>query len=59
MHKVHDETKEKDMELEMAWIGASSNWQHQLVPKDLMEKAEEQARKLLEAEDEDVDMPMS
>lgn len=57
MHKVHDETKERKMELEMAWIGASSKWQHAMVPKELVQKAEETANKILNEEDgEDVVM---
>jgi len=52
MHKVHDE-KDKDFELEVSWITDDSNYEFQIVPRQLVEKAEEEAKKAIEDEDED------
>lgn len=52
LHKVHDE-KDTAFELECAWICSDSNYKFQAVPKDLVAKAEETAKKELEDEDED------
>jgi len=51
LHKVHDE-KDKEFELEMYWISAESGYQYQAVPKDLITKAEAEAKALIEAEEE-------
>lgn len=52
LHKVHDE-KEGDFELEMAWICPGSNYQHAPVPADKLKPAEVEAKRMLEAEEED------
>jgi len=52
MHKVHDE-KDKDFELEMAWICASSKFEYQSVPAALLKPAEEEAKRILEAEEQE------
>lgn len=66
MRQVHDDTKERDMELEMGWISSATQYQHAMVPRDRVQQALEAATKLLEEEDrddtsvsgvEDVDMP--
>jgi len=52
MHKVHDE-KDKDFELEASWICSKSNYEHSAVPADLLKEAEEKAKAILDAEEED------
>jgi len=54
MHKVHDE-KDKDFEFECSWVCDGSNNQFELVPRSLVIKAEEDAKKAIEDEDEDED----
>merc|ERR1712087_207348 len=52
LHKVHDE-KDKDFELEASWICSESNYEHSVVPDDLLKAAEAQAKEILEKEQED------
>lgn len=52
LHKAHDE-KDKDFELEMSWICPETNNTHQLVPKEIVCQAEEQAKEELEDEDDE------
>jgi len=52
LHKVHDE-KDAKFELECAWICADSDYKFSPVPTDLMNTAEESAKKELEDEDQD------
>lgn len=52
LHKVHDE-KDTNFELECAWICADSDYKYSAVPADLVAKAEEDAKKQLEDEDQD------
>jgi len=52
LHKVHDE-KDTNFELECAWICADSDYKFSAVPADLVNKAEETAKKQLEDEDQD------
>ncbi len=33
---VHDDLKDKPMELELAWVCAESDWKYQVVPKALL-----------------------
>eukprot|EP00397_Hematodinium_sp_SG-2012_P041034 GEMP01045102.1.p1 GENE.GEMP01045102.1~~GEMP01045102.1.p1 ORF type:complete len:252 (+),score=56.14 GEMP01045102.1:46-801(+) len=54
MHKVHDE-KDKDFELECSWITDATNYQFELIPRDVVQKAQEEAKKAIEEEDEDDD----
>lgn len=51
IHKVHDE-KEKDFELEMSWISSETDYTHAPVPKDLLKKAQEEAKAEIEREEE-------
>jgi len=51
LHKVHDE-KDRDFELEVSWICPASNYQHQIVKPDVLKVAEDEAKKMLEAEDD-------
>lgn len=52
IHKVHDE-KDKDFELEVSWIAPQSNYEHSLVPSEKVKEAEAEAKRRLEAEQED------
>jgi 20S proteasome subunit alpha 7 len=48
IYLVHDDSKEKEFELEMTWIGEETNGEHQPVPKQLFDEAQEAAKKALE-----------
>jgi len=48
IHLVHDDSKEKDFELEMSWIGDETNGLHVAVPQDLFEEANTKAKEALE-----------
>ena len=53
---AHEDSKDKDFELEMSWISSSdgpTKGRHQEVPKDILEEAEKAAKKAMEGEDED------
>jgi 20S proteasome subunit alpha 7 len=52
MHKVHDE-KDKDFELECSWICPASKYEYSAVPADLVKAAETEAKRLIEAEEQD------
>jgi hypothetical protein len=52
IHSVHDDTKDKDFELELTWISPQSNYKHQPVPKDLADAAEKKAKEIIEAANE-------
>ena len=45
--------KDKEFELEMSWICAESGNQHQLIPKDIVQEANKQAKAALEADMEE------
>jgi len=48
IHLVHDDSKEKDFELEMSWVGDETNGLHVPVPKDLFADAQQKAKAALE-----------
>mmetsp|Transcript_23350 Transcript_23350/g.75555 ORF Transcript_23350/g.75555 Transcript_23350/m.75555 type:complete len:255 (-) Transcript_23350:329-1093(-) len=52
LHKVHDE-KDKDFELEISWICPASKYEYSGVPVDIMKAAEAEAKRMLEAEEQD------
>lgn len=52
IHQVHDESKDKQFELEMSWICPESNYEHERVPSDLLAEAEAEAKAALDAMDE-------
>ncbi|KAK4997826.1 putative proteasome subunit alpha type-7 [Elasticomyces elasticus] len=61
IHVAHEDSKDKDFELEMTWVSAvngPTKGQHQEVPKELREEAERLAKKALEGEDEEEDGKM-
>merc|ERR1712048_141909 len=51
LHKVHDE-KDRDFELECSWICPVSNYEHSVVPAAVLKVAEDEAKRIIEAEDE-------
>jgi 20S proteasome subunit alpha 7 len=48
---VHDEAKDKPMEVELAWVCAASGWKYESVPKDKVAEAMAWAKAQLEAEE--------
>jgi len=52
LHKVHDE-KDKDFELEASWICPLSDYMHKPVPAELLQEAEAEAKRMIDAEDQD------
>jgi 20S proteasome subunit alpha 7 len=48
IHLVHEDTKEKDFELEMTWVCEESGGLHLPVPTDLKEEAEQKAKAVVE-----------
>ena len=56
VYKCHDENKDKDFELEMAWIGPQTKGgkgQVEMVPKEMQAEAERLAKEALDADMED------
>lgn len=52
IHTVHDDTKDKDFELELTWISPKSDWRHQPVPKELAQEAERKAKEIIDQANE-------
>jgi len=50
IYAVHDDSKDKDFELELSWICKASNYRHTLVPKDIAAAAESAAKDSLDME---------
>lgn len=48
---VRDESKDKNLRLEMGWVGANTNGKHQLVPQEIVQEAERWAKAKLEEDD--------
>ena len=56
IHVAHEESKDKDFELEMSWISSKegpTGGKHEKVPKDLLEEAERAAKRAIEGDDEE------
>jgi 20S proteasome subunit alpha 7 len=53
IHKVHDDAKDKEFELELSWVGPETGGLHLPVPKDLFEEADKKARDALNEDMED------
>jgi 20S proteasome subunit alpha 7 len=51
LHTVHDDTKDKPMEIEMSWISEASGWRHQFIPKDVQAEAITWAKAQIAAEE--------
>ncbi|KAI8869950.1 putative proteasome subunit alpha type 3 [Ramicandelaber brevisporus] len=58
LHEAHEETKERDMEVEITWICEESGWKHVHVPDDILNEANTaaQANDIDEMDDDDDDM---
>ena len=56
---VHDEAKDKPMEVELGWVCEASQWKYEAVPKELKEAAIAKAKTQLDAADQETtDEPM-
>jgi len=55
IYKLHDEVKEKDMELEMSWVCDESKRRHVFVPDDIKAEAIAEAKAAKEKEEMDSD----
>jgi 20S proteasome subunit alpha 7 len=53
IYLAHDESKDKDFELEMSWISPQSSGRHEPVPQDLLSEAEKYAKSCLEGAEEE------
>ncbi|GMF80254.1 unnamed protein product [Aspergillus oryzae] len=56
IYVAHEDSKDKDFELEMSWISSldgPTHGRHEEVPKQLLEEAEKAAKRSLEGEDEE------
>lgn len=56
IYVAHEDSKDKDFELEMTWISSldgPTKGRHEEVPQDIREEAEKFAKRALEGEDED------
>lgn len=51
LYSVHDDAKDKPMEIELSWVCEASGWRHQAVPKDIHTGAETWAKAQIEAEE--------
>lgn len=52
IYAVHDDVKDKEFELEMSYIGKATNGHHQSVPRAILDRAEEAARRARQEADE-------
>jgi len=52
LHKVHDE-KDKEFELEASWICPASGYEFSAVPSEKLKAAEAEAKRMIEAEEQD------
>ncbi|KXN71149.1 N-terminal nucleophile aminohydrolase [Conidiobolus coronatus NRRL 28638] len=50
---AHDEAKDKHYEVEISWISEKTNFTHQIVPKERLDRAIQKAEAELEEDDED------
>ncbi|CAE6399113.1 unnamed protein product [Rhizoctonia solani] len=53
IHLVHDDSKDKEFELELSWIGPETDGKHVSVPRELWAEADRKAREALDADMED------
>jgi 20S proteasome subunit alpha 7 len=56
IYVAHEDSKDKDFELEMTWISAldgPTKGRHEQVPEELLEEAEKAAKKSLEGDDDE------
>ena len=59
MRRVHDDTKSRNVCLEMSWICSSSNFQHATISQKRITEVVSIAQELLENEDKEPDNPVS
>jgi 20S proteasome subunit alpha 7 len=55
IYVAHEDSKDKDFELEMTWISAldgPTKGRHEEVPRELVEEAEKAAKESLESDDD-------
>uniref|UniRef100_A0A915Q5S2 Proteasome alpha-type subunits domain-containing protein n=1 Tax=Setaria digitata TaxID=48799 RepID=A0A915Q5S2_9BILA len=50
---VRDESKDKNLQVEMGWVGDITGGKHEIVPKDIVKEAETWAKAKLEEDDMD------
>ena len=50
---MHDDSKDKEFELELSWIGPETGGKHAPVPRELWAEADRKAREALDADMED------
>ncbi|MFH4973511.1 hypothetical protein AB6A40_000220 [Gnathostoma spinigerum] len=50
---VRDETKDKNLQIEMGWVGEKTNGRHQAVPAEIVKEAEKWAKSKLDEDDMD------
>lgn len=53
---TRDETKDKQFELELSWVGESTNGIHKKLLQEEKKKIEEEVRRLLEEQESDEEM---
>ena len=56
IHIAHEDTKDKEFELEMSWISSlegPTKGRHEEVPKNILEEAEKAAKKAMEGDDDE------
>ena len=56
IYAAHEDSKDKDFELEMSWISSSegpTKGRHEEVPKEILEEAENFAKQAMEGEDDE------
>lgn len=51
LYSVHDEAKDKPMEMELGWVCAASGGKFAQVPKDVLAAAQQWAKKKIEEEE--------
>jgi len=56
LHMIRDQAKDKNVVLEMCWVGKHTGGKAQLVPEDVVEEAENYAKQKLNEDDSDVEM---
>ena len=60
MYVAHEDSKDKEFELEMSWISSlegPTKGRHEEVPKHVQEEAEKLAKRSMEADDDEADKP--
>ncbi len=51
LHTVHDDAKDKPMEVELSWLCEGTGWRHEAVPADKRDAAIAWAKAQIEAEE--------